>query len=319
MWGSFAPAVRLLFAQQPHQQPALFNSERLLLSTIVYVPVLLAEINAFRNRASTQSSDVTDDRFAFFPAGLELGVYVFLANVAQVIGLQQTSAGRAAFLVQLQTVIVPVLSGLLGLDKISPKTWMASIVAVAGVALLSSDKGHGTVSSFTGDSLEVLSALFFSTYIIRLGKYCNSLPANPLVATKIAVQAILSVGWVIALDLGDFFRHTPTHIPVDGEQVVPWTFATIAISIGVVAWTGLMSSALSGWLQTKGQQGVPASEAVVIFATQPLWASGLAALLLGESFGPRGLGGGALIIAATLLASRKSDDGNKQPNIEKQD
>ncbi|KAI0562266.1 EamA-like transporter [Gracilaria domingensis] len=197
------------------------------------------------------------------------------------------------------------MAGVLGRAKIPITTWVSSLVAVSGVALLSSDKGHGTVASLSGDALEVLSALFFSTYVFRLEKYCNTVAANPLVATKIAVQALLSIGWALFAEVGSNIVHAPSDSP---EHVVSWTFNAIAINALVVGWTGLVSSALSGWAQTKGQQGVPASEAVVIFATQPLWASALAAVLLGESFGPRGLAGGALIIAATLIASRKQQE-----------
>lgn len=308
LWGSFGPAVRLLFSQDTHPDPSIFNTERLLLSTLVYVPVLVAEFAAFRKRDTTAADP--DKSFRFVTAGAELGLYVFFANVAQVIGLQQTSASRAAFLVQLQTVIVPVLSGIFGLDKISPKTWFSSLVAVAGVALLSSDKGHGTVSSFTGDALEVLSAVFFSMYIIRLGRYCNEVPANPLVATKIAVQAVLSIAWAALSGIGIFLHHVPTQVTGGAEDTVSWTLMAVLVNLGVVMWTGLMSSAASGWAQTRGQQGVPASEAVVIFATQPLWASAIAAIVLGESFGAKGFAGGAMIVAATLIAGQ-SDDGKE--------
>lgn len=294
--------MRLLFSQEPHPDPSVFNTERLVLSTLVYVPVLAAEWAAFRNTQASPPTAEPKKSFAFVKAGAELGVYVFLANVAQVIGLQQTSASRAAFLVQLQTVIVPVLAGVFGLDKITPKTWLSSLIAVGGVALLSSDKGHGTVSSFTGDALEVLSAFFFSTYIIRLSKYCNEIPANPLVAMKIAVQAVLSIGWALSAEIGILFNHGPNDLS-KGDEVAAWTLGAVLVNAGVVVWTGLFSSALSGWAQTKGQQGVPASEAVVIFATQPLWASGVAAIILGESFGAKGFAGGALIVAATLLAA----------------
>lgn len=297
--------MRLLFSQEPHPDPSVFNTERLLLSTLVYVPVLAAEWAAFRNTQPSPSTAEPKKSFAFVKAGAELGVYVFLANVAQVIGLQQTSASRAAFLVQLQTVIVPVLAGIFGLDKITPKTWLSSLIAVGGVALLSSDKGHGTVSSFTGDALEVLSAFFFSTYIIRLSKYCNEIPAKPLVAMKIAVQAVLSIGWALSAEIGILFNHGPSDLS-SGDEIAAWTLGAVLVNVGVVVWTGLFSSAISGWAQTKGQQGVPASEAVVIFATQPLWASGVAAIILGESFGAKGFAGGALIVAATLLAASSS-------------
>ncbi len=293
MWGSFGPAVRLLFSQHPHLEPSVFNTARLFMSTAVYVPILLTEFTMYMNsRSSSQTGDsemdADEDRYSFVKAGIELGIYVFLANVAQVLGLQQVSAARAAFLVQLQTVIVPVLSGLLGLEVVGRNTLISSGIAVAGVALLSLDKGHGTTSSLSGDALELVSAFFFSAYIIRLGRYCNNTRSSPLVATKILVQAVLSSAWAFGIAAMST-SHSNIATVVSDSPIPEWTFPVVALNFGVIAWTGLISSAASGWMQTKGQQKVPASDAVVIFATQPLWASAIAAVLLGEGFGPRAL------------------------------
>lgn len=316
LWGSFGPSVRFLFSQHPHQEVSVFNSERLLLSTLVYVPILFHEFQILLSMRKKESSPdvlcVDDDgkesskfsRFDFLPKGLELGIYVFIANIAQVLGLQQTSASRAAFLIQLQTVFVPVLGTLLGTDSISLTAGFSSTVAVAGVLLLSLDKSAGTQSSLTGDSLEVLSAVFFSLYIVRLSKVANKVAPNPLVATKIAVQAFLSIGWAT---ITEFQIHAQKPVQVVVDSVVlnnatdPWTLGSIGISVAIVIWTGLLSSAFSGWAQTKGQQAVPANEAALIFATQPLWATAIAAVVLGESFGSRGFAGGGLIIMATLI------------------
>ena len=96
---------------------------------------------------------------------------------------------------------------------------------------------------------------------------------------------------------------------------VPWTTHAVFVNMAVIAWTGIMTSAVSGWLQTKGQQFVTASESAVIFATQPLWASATAAVFLGESFGSRGITGGGLIVLATAFAAlseTKSEDDTKK-------
>jgi drug/metabolite transporter (DMT)-like permease len=334
LWGTFGPAVRLLFMTDPHPEPSVFNSERLLLANAVYAPVLLAEVAAVRarfraraeaaaegaaaatdhNRAATRTQgdgdgddDDAADPFLSIRAGLELGAYVFCANVAQVIGLQSTSASRAAFLVQLQTVFIPVLAAALGLGAVSRNTWIGAVTAVAGVALLSSDKSHGAASSLGGDALEVLSAVFFSFYVLRLGAFCSRIQPATLVAVKIFVQAALSVGWAVGMEA---LALAGPHAPYNAAHVDahPWTPHVIAVNVAVVAWTGLMSSAVSGWLQSRGQQSVPPSEAAVIFATQPLWASATAALVLGEAFGPKGFAGGALIVAATVFSSLPEGD-----------
>lgn len=309
MWGSFGPSVRLLFSHEPHLDTALFNTARLLLASMVYAPILVTEFSKLRSTDTSENSE--EDKFGFLKGGVELGIYVFLANVCQVLGLESVSAGRAAFLVQLQTVMVPVLSGLFGLEVVQKKTWIASVIAFAGVALLSLDKGHGAASSLVGDSLEILTALFFSAYIIRLGKICTRVRSGPLVATKIVIQAVLSSTWVFGLTLLGH-SHSST-LPVSSLPLPEWTLPILALNVGVVAWTGLVSSALSGWAQTNGQKAVPASDTVVIFATQPLWASALAALLLGETFGPRGLIGGALIVGSTLVAGMKSEEDDSTP------
>lgn len=309
MWGSFGPAVRLLFSHEPHLDTAVFNTTRLFLSCMIYSPILLTEFRAFQDHSKSGKPNAPaavddEDKFGFIKGGVELGIYVFLANVAQVLGLESVSASRAAFLVQLQTVIVPVLSGILGLEVVGKKTLVASVIAVAGVALLSLDKGHGIASSLTGDGLELLSAFFFSAYIIRLAKYCNRVRSGPLVATKIVMQALLSTVWTLGAAV---MSHPNSAVASGNEIVLPeWTLPVIALNFGVIAWTGLVSSALAGWAQTNGQKGVPASDAVVIFATQPLWASALAVILLGESFGPRGFAGGGLIVASTLVAGLQS-------------
>lgn len=318
MWGTFGPAVRLLFMSDPHPGPSVFNTERLLLSNAVYFPILSAEVANIREklRVKKASANVAEeiaadeaDPFLSIRAGVELGAYVFCANVAQVIGLQSTSASRAAFLVQLQTVFIPVIAAALGIAKVSRNTWIGSITALAGVALLSSDKGHGAMSSLTGDSLEVLSAFFFSLFVIRLGAFCNRIPPGPLVASKLAVQAFLSICWAVSVEAFELSGPGGGYDAVYHENH-PWTLPVVAVNLGVVAWTGLICSALSGWFQTKGQQSVDADETAVIFATQPLWAAATAAILLGEGFGPKGFAGGALIVGATIFSSlREGNEG----------
>lgn len=336
LWGSFSPFVRLLFLQEHAPPPALFNTERLLVSTAVYLPILYGEFLTYRAdkkgaledlASSTEASpsgrdeptasekagvikEVKQSRLDFLWAGLELGGFVFLANVSQVLGLEQTSASRAAFLNQLQTVVVPILAGALGLQAISNRTWASSAIAVSGVALLSLDKSHGSVSSLTGDALEVVSAIFFSAYILRLGKYAQKVRAPPLVATKIVVQALLSICWVTASSLLSTSHHVTANyapggrmVPAGGVLGTGWTAADVAVNVGVVIWTGLFVSALSGYIQTKGQSAVKPSDAAVIFATQPLFAAALSALVLGEGFGPKGIAGGVLILGATILSS----------------
>ncbi|MCV4725803.1 DMT family transporter, partial [Escherichia coli] len=70
---------------------------------------------------------------------------------------------------------------------------------------------------------------------------------------------------------------------------------------GSLLYLGLVASALCVWLQALGQRFVPAPEAAIIYALEPVYASGFAYLFLHERLGLQGLIGAALIVAATLV------------------
>lgn len=250
-------------------------------------------------------------------AGLELGVWVFLANVSQVLGLDATSASQAAFLNQLQTVVVPVLAAVTGVQAVSGCSWAASGIALSGVALLSLDKSNEALSTLNGDGLEVLSALFFSIYILRLGQMAKRHRAAPLVGVKVFAQAVLSAAWVASTamlapavdDVAASYAPGGRIVPTVGVLGSEWLFGEVAVTAAVVAWTGLVVSALAGYLQARGQAAVKPSDAAIIFASQPLFAAALSALTLGEGFGPDAIAGGFLILSATAVSSAEGQIG----------
>jgi len=364
LWGSFSPLVRVLYAQEHAPSPELFNAERLLLSSAVFVPSLWGEFKSWQeerevkaltddqasdSKASKTSSDAeakdaeggeeildvaaaaekalavpppaSEPRWSFVRAGIELGTWVFLANVTQVLGLDVTSASQAAFLNQLQTVIVPVLAVTTGLQAVSGCNWASSAIALAGVALLSLDNVE-VLSTLNGDGLEVLSAVFFSIYILRLSQFSRRMHVPPLVGTKVFAQAALSIAWVAsAAYLTPPEEMAASYAP--GGRIVPsvgflgseWLAGEVAVNIAVVVWTGLFVSALSGYLQARGQAAVKPSDAAVIFASQPLFAAALSALTLGEGFGPDAIAGGFFILGAAALSSADPKPKAKRPDV----
>eukprot|EP00188_Purpureofilum_apyrenoidigerum_P005313 Plantae.Rhodophyta-Purpureofilum_apyrenoidigerum.ctg6809.p1 GENE.Plantae.Rhodophyta-Purpureofilum_apyrenoidigerum.ctg6809~~Plantae.Rhodophyta-Purpureofilum_apyrenoidigerum.ctg6809.p1 ORF type:complete len:414 (-),score=64.08 Plantae.Rhodophyta-Purpureofilum_apyrenoidigerum.ctg6809:353-1459(-) len=305
LWGSFGPAVRFLYGVEHAPRPSLFNAERLTLSAMVYTVVLWYQLSDTRKEQENITTDtVVKPTSSWVIGGIELGSYVFLANVAQVLGLQSVGAGRAAFLNQMQTVIVPALAFITRIEKsLSIRTILSSIVAIAGVSLLAADPNPDVVSSVKGDVLEVTSAFFFSLYILRINNYSKKSRVPLLVGSKIIVQALLA--WIWALQSITTSQTTVHFVPDGGiKDVLSWA--------GVIAWTGLMSSALSGWVQTSAQKVVPPSEAAVIFASQPLIAAALSWLLLGEKLDLQAGIGGALIVGATAVSSIKPKRKKKQ-------
>jgi len=304
LWASFNPIVRFLYTLDYPMESSVFNSIRLTLSSLCFLPVYIAEFSGKSGEARRESLVDGKGLPLWAVGGLELGLWVFLANFAQFFALEFNSATRATFLIQLQTVMVPTLAAIFGIEKISLKTAGASAVCVLGVLILSLDKptGGAVTSSLQGDLLCLLSALFHALYVLRLGsKYAGRTSSGLLVGGKVFVQCAFSWLWAIST----VATKDITIADSLGAFAVGDTRETLII-LGVAAWMGLVASALSGWLQTNGQKVVPASETAVLFSMQPLWATAMAVTLLGETIGTKSIVGGGLIVGATVIASLKT-------------
>jgi drug/metabolite transporter (DMT)-like permease len=204
----------------------------------------------------------------------------------QTIGLQSTSAGRAAFITNLTVVLVPLV-GMAGRRAIPRRLWMAAVVAFAGVGMLAwSPSAMGRVGH--GDWWVLGCAGAYAMFIVRLEGAARKYPALPLTALLLAMVAVLSVG----------------SLPLAGQGVewrgLPW---------GTLIYLGLAATALTALLQTYGQKRVTATEAAVIFCLEPLFAAGFAAYFLKESLGVQGWGGSGLVLGAAVMSQVGAAEG----------
>jgi drug/metabolite transporter (DMT)-like permease len=71
--------------------------------------------------------------------------------------------------------------------------------------------------------------------------------------------------------------------------------------LAAVAFSGLVATSLTIWLQSIVFARLPAMEASIILTSEPLWATLFAVLLVGERVGLLEGVGGALIIAACVV------------------
>jgi drug/metabolite transporter (DMT)-like permease len=216
-WGTFEPAVRLVYKYQPSIPPFLF-------SFLYY----LVAASALGTMVATSNDDETGDHDDMHErssddssqrAGLELGTYLFVGNALQVIGLQTVASDKAAFLLQLTTVFVPLVQCVWArnLWLVTQTTWLACVIALFGVALIGLDgAGPGNHASMdatallqsmsqwnnfgTGDWYIMLGALFYSFHCLRLETYARTTSAVKLAAAKATTETVWS-GLVICICL----------------------------------------------------------------------------------------------------------------------
>lgn len=97
-WGTFEPAVRYVYAMKPALPGFLFS--------VGYYVVAALSLSTLANLSMLKSDGDVDEKNSELPiqGGIELGIYLFLGNALQVLGLKTVPSDRAAFLLQLTTV-----------------------------------------------------------------------------------------------------------------------------------------------------------------------------------------------------------------------
>lgn len=213
--------------------------------------------------------------------GALLGVLALASYVTQAYGLQFISSNRSAFLTSLNVLMVPLLGLAFG-GRLAWTAIAAGAMACAGIGLMSWEGG----GNFAGDAATVVCALAYALYVIVLSQRSARHEAKYLAATQITVMAVLATAWMLlqsAESLATLHARAVPHV-------------TTLLYLGAVATAGML------FLQAVGQRRVAAEKAALIFAMEPVFASVFGWMWLGELLGWRGIAGGAIVIAALVLA-----------------
>jgi len=306
VWGTYAPAVRFIYTL-PVKVPGIFFSSLYYLVATLFLSAVAAALRPGPGSAPEDAAERQAAKRRTLLGGAELGGYLFLGSYAQVLGLQATTSGQAAFITQLTTISVPVLEALLNRTPVPRGLWAASFVALAGVLVVAAD-GMAAVAAadpaatLPGFLLLGLATLFYTLHIVRLGVWAPKCDAIPLALSKAAWELLFSVALMggLAVSGTDSGREIVTFL----QQLMDGVLSLVDLqNLGLAAaWTGAVTFGYTLWAQSFGQAGIRPVEANLIYSTQPIWSTFFGAVLLGETLGPAGVVGFVLIGAAMLLA-----------------
>eukprot|EP00542_Grammatophora_oceanica_P006064 CAMPEP_0194061140 /NCGR_PEP_ID=MMETSP0009_2-20130614/73763_1 /TAXON_ID=210454 /ORGANISM="Grammatophora oceanica, Strain CCMP 410" /LENGTH=476 /DNA_ID=CAMNT_0038712341 /DNA_START=14 /DNA_END=1444 /DNA_ORIENTATION=- len=273
--------------------------------------------STLRERSSSTSSSSSDDDGSGIlnvdesvRAGVELGLWKFLGTTANLAGLSLTTADHGAFLIQLTTLIVPVVQGIMGVP-IPRRIQTAVVLALAGVfCFTTQDSGVATSISDTtlrGDALCVVAAAFYANYDLRLFVWGKRVAPRKLITNKIMTQAIFSFVLLGTFGYQETFEYVTNIISNGGDGA--WNANTLIYPAAAILWSGVAVNAVAPFLQVGGQQAVGPTRCQTIYASQPLWAGIMSYFFLGETVGTQGLvGGGAFLVALFLAATAEAPD-----------
>ena len=216
--------------------------------------------------------------------GVILGVFLFSAFATQTFGLLYTKSSIVAFITGLNVICVPFLGYLLFKEHISKKVFMATIVAVIGLYLLTMS---GSLTIGIGEFLTLICAILFALQIIFTGKFSKEVNVFLLVLFQLITVTILSLVFSLTLDNVTF------------DLNYDYTFFKAIII------TAVFATVYAFLIQTYMQQFTTASKTAIIFAMEPVSAAIFAYFMISETLTSIQLSGAVLIVLATIIAEVK--------------
>lgn len=216
-------------------------------------------------------------------SGSFLAVFFLIGMLSQQMGLVHTSVANSAFITGLYVVLVPLLALVHGHKTGLPMAG-AIFLAAAGVYFLCFPSGGGLnwQQLNRGDALTLLCACAWAVHVFYVSKLGHWGGAMRIVAVQFFWTALCA--GLAAWRFEDLAQ----------AQIAPAWFALV--------YTGVFSGGLAFFLQIYGQKYAHPNVAAVILSSEVLFGCLAGWLFLGEVLGLRAWLGGALMLAAMLLA-----------------
>ena len=209
-------------------------------------------------------------------AGFQIGILFAMGYVGQAVGLETVDAGKSAFICSLAVVVVPILDALVG-KRMEGKTVIGILMAIIGVAFLELGDNLGSSDMFTfnlGDWATFVQPIAFGAGFWRLE---HAMERFPFEAKRISAASSLAIFLFSAIYC---YAGVGGVAPPDLQQVMSWL--TDQETFLSLIWTGLITTALTGYMETVALRTLSASETTLLLSTEPLWGAAFACTILGE-------------------------------------
>jgi drug/metabolite transporter (DMT)-like permease len=179
-----------------------------------------------------------------------------------------------------------------------PVVWIALVTALIGLAIVA-QVWEGLTLDPVGVGFAVLAAVALAVYYVTADMQMQRPePRDPVSLTMWGMGAA-ALFWAIIQPWWAF--------PFEALQGSLHLFGEAGPSVPVVAlvtWMVVFGTVLPFSLVVVSMQHLRASQASVVGMTEPIFATGVAWIVLGESFAPIQVAGATLVLASVLVAER---------------
>jgi drug/metabolite transporter (DMT)-like permease len=205
-----------------------------------------------------------------------LGGLYGVAQILQTAGLAHTPASVSGFITGMYVVATPLFAAVLLHSRITRLTWVAVLLAFAGLAVLTLDR----FSVGYGEALTFVAAMLYALHIVGLGAWSNARDALGMSILQVVMVAVICL--VVSAPHGIV-------LPDNGRD---WL---------AVVYMAVFPAALALLGQTWAQAHLPATRTAIVMSMEPVFAAFFAVLLGGESLTVRMVTGGLLVLVAMLV------------------
>lgn len=216
--------------------------------------------------------------------GMALGLFDFLAFLAQTIGLDHTTPGINAFLTATYCVIVPFAWWVIARRRPSVFNVGAALLAIAGVWLVSVTSSGTTLTMGFGEGMTLLSAFVFAVHIVFVSKFSKFADVIVLTVLQFTTEGMLG------LVTGALFETPPA----------PGLF-TVDVVAGM-AFLVLFASIVAFGIQNVALAHVPPAQASLLLSLESVFGVLASILFYGEPMTVRLVVGFTLIFIAIIVS-----------------
>jgi drug/metabolite transporter (DMT)-like permease len=222
------------------------------------------------------------------PSVVALGVMgITLGNVAQVFGVQGTSASVGTIVSATIPIFIVVFAALRLHQPVTGRQWTGLLAAFAGIALVAIGSGSGvedvsrtTVAGVAWMLVSAVAIAFYYIWSAELTAKHGTLPVAAWNALAGLVAILPLAGWEAT--------HTPVQVTVQAAWVAAYLGAMVSVA-GLLLWLHLL-------------RAVPARVAASVQYLQPVIGIAAASVIFGDQLGPMFAAGVVLILGGLALA-----------------
>jgi drug/metabolite transporter (DMT)-like permease len=211
---------------------------------------------------------------------------VTLNQVLFIVGLSRTNVAHAAILIGLTPIQVLIVAGLRGQERITARKAMGMAIALAGVAVLKIFEPAAGTATWIGDFVVLLAGLAFALFTV-FGKEVTGQ------FTAITMNTYAYVGGAVAL------------LPLTLWEAARQPLAHVSAGAWMAAiYMALFPSVIAYLIYYHALARMTASRVSAFSYLQPVFASIMGVVILGETLGAPVIAGGVVILGGVYLAER---------------